>query len=591
MAKQPRRIMRSFRLDEISMVDVPAQEPAKMTLMKRRVTKTIGDKKFFAKDFAYVEDPTDPKTWKFRLTDRPNGKVTPVRVMSAIKQFGAQRYAIPPDAIDSILDKLREAWMAAFPSQDPTAMPPQIAEPDNASTMSAQDEGNQVPPPNGEEDPADAASGEDGDEGDAFEGEEGSEGDPDFPPNGEGDDTGGSSEANAADDGSSEDPDEEDESNDKKKPPFARKKSNRKGTSKQNVKKELVDRILKAYIDPTEGAMTFSEVLEAAEEQDAFYEMMEQVWPLLTAMETSIRSILGDKNVETSAKHSMLRSTVESFLAGIREVMPDVEEALEKVLDDVNGKESNMTKKVEGAADLATLQKQFEELSKRVETLKAEKEEAVTKAKTLEQIASLNADEKDYYDKANDAEKAKFLAMNKSDRVKAIKKALEDDETVEFDGQVFSKRNTDPAVFGFIKSQVAHTAKLEKQLEEERTKRTEAELAKRAKDELTHLPGSEEDKINILKALDKMSESERKAMEAVLKAASSTAALALTRFGTNGARDGSIGKNNGGVHPFEKAIHDIRKRDNCSRTEAMQKARLEHPDEFADWNGEESAVH
>jgi len=308
---------------------------------------------------------------------------------------------------------------------------------------------------------------------------------------------------------------------------------------------------------------------------------------LLGAMETSVRSILADEKVEATAKHSMLRNTVESFLAAIKEIMPDVEEVLEKALNGENKGDDSMNKKVDGAADLATLQKQLEDLSKKVSVLETEKNEAVTKAKSLELIAALNADEKDYYDKANDEQKAKFLGLSKADRAKAIKKALAEDESVELDGQIFSKASTDPAVFAFIKSQVAKTAALEKKLEEERAQRIDAELAKRAKDELANLSGSDEEKIAVLKALEALPEDQRKAMQSVIKTANSAASLAMSRLGLNGANLGNSDVKKSGLHPFEKSVNEIRKRDNCSRTEAVRKARQENPDEFADWNSTE----
>src|SRR5690606_14139531 len=126
------------------------QEPARMTLLKRQVTKSIGGKNFFAKDFAYVEDETDPTTWKWRLTDRPGGKPTPARVMSVIKAFEGQRYAIPDDALDSILDKLREAWMKAFPSKA-GEMPSALNDDQNPPPNNDKQEDDEQPPMDGAE--------------------------------------------------------------------------------------------------------------------------------------------------------------------------------------------------------------------------------------------------------------------------------------------------------------------------------------------------------------------------------------------------------------------------------------------------------
>lgn len=524
-----------------------------MTLLKRktpRVTKSINGKEFFAKDFAYVEDETDPTTWKYRLTDRPNGKPTPARVNAAIKQFTAQRYAIPSDALDSILDKLREAWMKAFPNKDPASeMPGPLAEEGSEGDLST------GKPPVDEQVAKPEDEGEDevevDEEGNPIEGgaKEGKpENKPPFAGEGEGD---------------PEDDEDEDEDED-----------------------DLVGKILKGYYDASEGSKTFAEVLDLYRQQDEHHEMVSEAWPVISALDNSIRSIVGDPDIDSAAKHTMLRSSVEGFLAAIREVMPEVEEVLEKALSSVTTTtkgDSNMRGKVTGAAGGDDLQKQLDELKKNFEASEKAREEAVAKAERLEAIAALSAEEKEFFDKAKD--KDEFLKMSKADRAKAIKKARTEDETIELDGQTFSKSNTDPAVWAFIKGQVARTEALEKKLNEEREARENVELAKRVKEEFSHLPGTDEEKLELVKSLNALPEAARKTMETVLKAASATASLAFQRLGSRGGREQSVEKSEAGLHPFEKAVGEIRVRDNCTHSEAMRKARQEHPEAFADYNG------
>lgn len=544
MPKPTRRIMRRFKLDEISLVDTPAQEPARMTLLKRQVTKAVGSKKFFMKDFAFVEDETDPTTWKWRLTDKPNGKPTPARVSSAIKAFEAQRYAIPDDALESVLDKLREAWMKAYPSKAEGDMPPSL-----------QDEPIV--------DPADDAAGEEDPEGEDTKQE------PPFSEEGEGDESG---EGDPAEDA----PTDEDNAE-------ADKEEN------EDEEDEMVGKILKGYIDTSDGAKTFGEVVAICRQQDEHWEMLDKAWPVISALDQSIRSIVADTEIDSTAKHTMLRSSVEGFLAAIKEVMPEVEEVLEKVLEKA---ESLQRKK--GARKMGkstdTLEKRFEELEKKFQASEKAREEAVAKAKELEAIAALTADEKEFYDKAKGDAKGKFLAMSKADRVKAIKKALEDDETIEIDGQTFSKSSTDPAMFAFLKSQVARTEALEKKLNEEREARENAEVAKQARDEFPNLPGTDEEKVALLKSIRALPKEQQDVMLKFVKTADSTATLALQRLGTSGAHNISLSVSKAAESDeFMAKVSEIRKRDNCSRTDAMRKARKEYPREYAKWNGNGAA--
>lgn len=541
MTTPKRRIMRRFRLDEISMVDQPAQAPALMTLMKSKskkpITKKIGNRNFFVKDFAYVGDPTNPTTWKMRLTSKPNGKPSPVLVNAAIKQLGEQRYSIPDDAIDSILDKLREAWLKAFPSKNPDEMPPELNNEENKQ----------------EEDEEDNTEGE--------------ENNSEVPPSDENNNEGNN---NEEDDNSEDDEDEKNRLAAKANEEDEDENSSEK--EEDEDEEDLVDKILKGYIDTSEGARSFTDVVAEFKQQEEHFEMLDAAWPYISALDQSIRSIVADTEIETAAKLTMLRSSVEGFLAAIREVMPEVEEELVKVLSSTKMKGMPKMNKID-------------ELSKKLEAAEKEREAAVAKAARLEAIAALTADEKEYFDRLKDiAKQDEFLALSKADRGAAIKKALAEDETVEIDGQVFSKSNTDPAVFAFIKSQAAKTAELTKKLEAEREKREEAELAKRVREEFANLPGTDEEKVELLKSLNGMPENARKCFETILKSAANTVNLSMTRLGVNGGGK-PLHKGTDESHPFMKAVNEIRKRDNCSRTDAMQKARREFPEEFADWSG------
>jgi len=556
MSKPKRRIMRRFKLDEISLVDQPAQEPARMTLLKRQVTKSIGGKNFFAKDFAYVEDETDPTTWKWRLTDRPGGKPTPARVMSVIKAFEGQRYAIPDDALDSILDKLREAWMKAFPSK--------------AGEMPSALNDDQNPPPNNDKQEDDEQPPMDGAEG--SDDEDNNEPDPN---------------ANS----------EDEENEDEMKARASKAEDDADMDSEDDTEKEededeadMVDKILKGYIDTSAGAKTFAEVFEIFRQQDEHYEMLDKAWPVISALDQSIRSIVADTEIDTATKHTMLRNSVETFLAAIKSVMPEVEEVLEKVLT----KSVQLSK---GAKKMAKsnepIEKRLEALEKKLNDAEKAREAAEAKAARLEKIAALTADEKEFFDRLPEKEQDNFLKMNKVERVKVIKKALEEDETIEFGGQTFSKSQVDPAIWSFMKAQAAQQEELKKQLQAEREARENAEIAKQAREELANLPGTEDEKVALLKSIRALPQEQQEVMLKFAKQANSVAALAIQRLGTTGVRSGEgLLSKAAGDNEFMQKVAEIRKRDNCSRTEAMRKARKEYPEIYKRWNGASNgAVH
>src|SRR5690606_7510865 len=254
-------------------------------------------------------------------------------------------------------------------------------------------------------------------------------------------------------------------------------------------------------------------------QQDEHYEMLDKAWPVISALDQSIRSIVADTEIDTTTKHTMLRNSVETFLAAIKSVMPEIEEVLEKALNTIGfnlKKGQTMSKNT----DVAALQKQLNELSKKLTVLESEKS-------YFKAVADLSPEEKEYFDKADDKAKAEFLKMKPAERAQAIAKAKKEDEVIEVDGNKLYKSKCDPAMWAFIKAQAEQTENLKKKLDEEREARREAQLAKRAKDELSYLAGTDEEKVELLKALETLPESQRKVMDSVLKSASAAAQLSM----------------------------------------------------------------
>jgi hypothetical protein len=506
--------MRRFQINEISAVDVPAQEGALMTLLKKQPTRQVGKFKLTAKDFACTPSPKRPTLWKLRLADEP-GKPTKELVDKAI----ANLKKIDIGSLPAALDKLREAWAKANDTnEDDEAMPKELKAKDTdniaGQVLSLAAEG-------------------------VFPGD-----------------------------------------------------------------------TLKRYIDPSEGPKTFGEVIEICEAEEEYYETMRIAGHVVSALDTSLRSIVAAKDMDNAEKQNAMRSSVEEFLARIREEMPEVEEVLDKALKEATEPGgSTMTKlvakakvrKAEGeeeeeeedmAEQLKTLTAKVEELTGANTKLSADNAHLQGQLAVTSQVAGLDAGAAKHYKGLKDeTAKAAFLKLDASAQAEEVRKATEGDETVMFEGVSYSKK-ADPTFFGFVKAQAAKTAKLEKALEVEREARQAAEFAKRANEELASLPGTEAEKIAVLKAMDGMGDEGKKALTSMLKAANGIGKLAFERLGSagvlkvtgNGAPVGSDEDfEEKAAASFEKRINEVKKRDKCTSTEAMERAALEYPKEYEEW--------
>ena len=192
-------------------------------------------------------------------------------------------------------------------------------------------------------------------------------------------------------------------------------------------------------------------------------------------------------------------------------------------------------------------------------------------------------DEDDDMDKSEAKKADTKKAAPKEDEVKKdapkedVAKGV--DETLVVEGQTISKHAVGDAQFAIFKSMSDKIAKGQEDIQKERDLRENAEFAKRADDLFKHVPGTVHERADMLKAIAKMDEPLRKSFETVLTQSEKLAKTAFETLGTGG------GKNEVGGADFEKAVSEIRKRDNCTRAEAMQKARTENPDAFKAYQG------
>jgi chemotaxis protein histidine kinase CheA len=270
-----------------------------------------------------------------------------------------------------------------------------------------------------------------------------------------------------------------------------------------------------------------------------------------------------------------MRGSIEGFLAAIKEAWPEVEEALDKVLNSATEGEETMTKSVQEQLDAMAkrLDGQDEELKK----ARAERDVAVA-------ISKMSASERSYYDAlAADTDKDAFLKMDTAGRASVITKAAEAHETITIGGQIVTKAAAGP-MFAILKAQQAQIEETKKQAAEAEAARYDAELLAQAEDEMAHLPGDVAMKAKVLRVINEIEDEEvQEAIGKMLACGDKAVQSAFQRLGTNGAgNEEPIGKSHG-VHDFMKSVAAIKSRDKCTHQQAMQRAQAEHPEQFEDY--------
>ena len=505
--------MAAFKLGEISMVDTPAQEHARLVLVKRaddvsKKTKTEGGQAYPASDFAYVPDPEKPSTWKLRLTSTPGGSPDPGIVGAAAAALGpgyrGNKVQIPTADRSAVVARVRRAWRKANPDKEDSEMP--------------------------------------------------------------------------------------------------------SGIKKSDGDINVCDLIAKMYVDPSDGAMSFAEVLDLEMQSHQYYEMMEAVCPLVYAMETSLKSIAGDASYSLEERMNMMRSTVESFMSQVREKMAEAEDMITemaykleeepemaktiKQLNEENERlaaELKEAKKASGTAnteELDALKAQLEEVNKQLETLKSERDAAVAKA-------DLSDAERTFVETLDAENASEFMKMSKKARASFMKTADETDETLVVGSRTVRKSIVGEDVFEVMKAQEERLKLSEEIAKKERDDRITTQLQKRAEAELNNLPGSVAEKVDVLKAVSGLDEAVVETLNKIFKAADESLSGAYTSFGHKDGRVTDIHKaRNSRIQKdrdtdFMKKVETIKREERVSGSEAMTIARKRYPDEYAEFAGKD----
>ncbi len=138
-----------IKVNEISFVDQPAVPKARFLVVKRKKdgidvekadTKTENGQEFPAE--AYLYTPGSPSTWKLRIWESPEAKVTRAQLGRAAaalgKGFRGQKVDLPADEVGTIKAKLRGLYAdLKVPKEE---IPAQVQKCDSCGGMMGQDE-------------------------------------------------------------------------------------------------------------------------------------------------------------------------------------------------------------------------------------------------------------------------------------------------------------------------------------------------------------------------------------------------------------------------------------------------------------------
>jgi hypothetical protein len=270
------------------------------------------------------------------------------------------------------------------------------------------------------------------------------------------------------------------------------------------------------YLSTTEGAQSFDAFLAEDQECKRKWEAQEQVWPLLSAFNSSVSSIVADESLSDEDRQTKIAETVSQFVAAMQSPETGVTpEDIEKLFNTVIAKE-------------------HETMSEELKKALAEIADLTKKLADAETVAKFSDAEKAYLAKADKTAADNFKAATDEERKKMIEKASTEDEVFKsVTGVEIHKSSVGSGVFELLKKQdealVEQRAELAKARDEART----VELTKVADTDYGNLPGTASEKVAVLKKMDGMSEAERGTLTAMLKAANAGLAGAFQERGTS----------------------------------------------------------
>lgn len=233
-----------------------------------------------------------------------------------------------------------------------------------------------------------------------------------------------------------------------------------------------------------------------------------------------------------------------------------------------------------GKPSVDELQKKVEDLEKAAQAAADEKAEIEKFTKAL---SELSEDEAEFYKAMTDDEQKKdFLSMSPAERKKAQDECKKNEETLEVGGQQIKKSVVGTATFAILKAQNEAIRKANEDIAVERVLRETAEFKKAADDKYAHVPGSTDERAEMLRAIDKMEEPLKKSFMAVLEQSEKLAKAGFGSVGHTGKGDkpGASAEMKKAADQFESAVEKIATERKISKTEAMAVVRKSQPDLF-----------
>lgn len=111
--------LKNLKVTSVDLVPAGANPDAHVCLFKTKNVKTEGGVEYPADAYAYVPDPDKPSTWKLRLWESPDKKVTAKQVGMAVAALGTgfrgNKVDIPDDDLAAVKAKVLAAWKQANP--------------------------------------------------------------------------------------------------------------------------------------------------------------------------------------------------------------------------------------------------------------------------------------------------------------------------------------------------------------------------------------------------------------------------------------------------------------------------------------------
>lgn len=120
--------LKNLKVTSVDLVPAGANPDAHVRLFKSDApTKTESGEEYPAAAYAYVPDPKKPSTWKLRLWEDPDKKVTAKQVGMAVAALGAgfrgNKADIPADDLPDVKAKVLAAWKRANPDASDDDVP------------------------------------------------------------------------------------------------------------------------------------------------------------------------------------------------------------------------------------------------------------------------------------------------------------------------------------------------------------------------------------------------------------------------------------------------------------------------------------